>query len=289
MDKSSSPFTILFLGRIANTALSALVHETPEGKTYKDAITVPDGVNVVPAWRLTDGEDVPAGTIAYHPILGEICYGHSWWRFSTKDFLDDLKAAEENPSIVAHILHIDSCGGEAFGMHEAFEAVRDLTKPCYAIIESMAASGGYYLACAADRIYASSLFSEIGCIGTMCTMINDEKWMEQHGYKELEFYSNYSPLKNKVFRDALEGNGEEFVKRFLDPLALQFITDVRSVRKNVAEDSDAIKGETFYSTDAQPQGLIDGVMSFQDVVDELVKLTTPKEPSININQINFSK
>jgi len=289
MPDKNLPFTILFLGRIANTTLSAIAHEIPEGKTYRDSIETPSSPSVIPAWDLEDG-NVPANSIAYHPIFGEISYGYRYYRFSTKQFIENLQAAEDNPAIIAHILHVNSCGGEAFGCHEAFEAVKALKKPCYAAIDSMAASAGYYLCCAADKIYCSSLFTEVGCIGTMCTMINDEEWMKANGFKELEFYSNYSPLKNKVFKDAIEGKGEEFVSRFLDPLAAQFIADVRAVRTGVAEDSDAAKGETYYATDAQPLGLIDGVQSLEDTIDELSAAALAlQEPSVNINHINFSK
>lgn len=284
----NAAFTILLLGRIANTTISAIAHEVPEGKTYKDSIELPEVPSIVPAWNLQGDSDIPQNSIAYHPIFGEVRYGYSWWGFSTKEFIDNLKAAEANPAIAAHIIHVNSCGGEAFGCHEAYEAVKALTKPCYAVIDSMAASAGYYLVCAADKIFASSIFSEVGCIGTMCTMINDADWMKAHGYKELEYYSTYSPLKNKVFKDAVEGQGDEFVKRFLDPLANQFIEDVRAARTGVAEDGDAVKGETFYAAEAQPAGLIDGVQSLEDTIAELAGLiASQKEPSVNINKINF--
>ncbi|MBQ9474646.1 MAG: S49 family peptidase [Bacteroidales bacterium] len=290
MINENAPFTILLLGRIANTTLSAVAHELPEGKTYKDSIETPETPSLIPGWALGIDTEIPRNSIAYHPVFGAIVYNYSYYCFSTKEFIENLKAAEANPAIVAHLIHINSCGGEAFGCHEAYEAVKALTKPCYAVIDSMAASAGYYLACAADKIYASSLFSEVGCIGTMCTMINDEAWMKAHGYKELEYYSSYSPLKNKVFKDALEGEGDEFVKRFLDPLADQFIQDVRTVRPDVEEDSDALKGETYYAAVAQAVGLVDGVQSLEETISELAAESALKnEPSVNINNINFQQ
>lgn len=273
------------------TSASAAMCRVEEGKSYRETASVPevDPETTVNLVAYDFDSELPENTIAFHPIYGSVRYDYSYWRFSTKRFLDDLKAAEENPNIIAHLIHVDSNGGEAFGCHEAFEAVKALKKPCIALVDSMAASAGYYLCCAADKVYAGSMFSEIGCIGTMCIMYNEKGYLEKYGIKELEYYSNYSPLKNKVILDALDGDGKDYVKRFLDPLALKFIEDVRSVRKDVGEDTDASKGEIFYSPEALAQGLIDGESTLDEVIEELVSLAPKpkKEPSIDINTINL--
>lgn len=285
--------SVLFLAKIplANSR-AAFINTTDEDKAYKELAKVPDldpqtEVNLV-GYGFKD--ELPENSVAYHPILGSVMYDGYYWSFSTRRFIEDLKAAEANPNIIGHLIHVDSNGGEAYGCHEAFEVVKNLKKPCIAIVDSMAASAGYYLCCAADKVYARSLFSEIGCIGTMCLMYNDKEMFKKWGIKELEYYSNYSPLKNKTIKDALEGKGDEYVKRFLDPLALQFISDVRSVRASVGEDSDAAKGEIFYTSEAQPAGLCDGICKLEDAVSEILskhKPATTKEPSIDINTLNF--
>ncbi len=287
-EKTPAPFTILYLAKVANTSSRALIVPIPEDETYRSHFkklnTAP---SVVPAWWASpdwEGEfEIPENSIAYHPVFGEIRYGSSWRHFSTADFLEDLKAAENNPAIIAHLIHIDSVGGEAYGCHEAFNAIKNLTKPCYAVIDSMAASAGYYLAAAADKIYAASPFSEVGCIGTMCTIINDDKWMEMHGFKLTNLYSNYSPLKNKVFDDAVDGKSDEFVSRFLDPLADQFIKDVCSVR-SIPEEDDARKGETYYANEATPHGLIDGIKGLDEALEELATAAKPKK-DLGLNTI----
>lgn len=288
MGEHKSPYTILFMSIAASTALSALTYPVPEGQTYARAVSLPDFPGIAGPAAIDDGEDIPQGAIAYHPVFGSIIYGRTWWGFSTRDFIRRLKTADADPRVAAHLIHVDSCGGEAFGCHEAFEAVRDLTKPCWAVCESMCASAAYYLACAADRVLAISPHSQLGSIGTMCTMFNDSEWLRQNGFKELEYYSNLSSLKNKVFNDALDGRGDEFVSRFLDPLAAAFIADVASVRRSVEEGSDAFRGEVYYAGQAQELGLIDGIQPLDSALEQLAALVKPKEPSVNINQINFS-
>ena len=231
--------------------------------------------------------DIEEGSIAYHPIFGTVYYS-SWWRFSTEDFIEDLKVAEENPAIAAHLLHIDSPGGEVFYLHEAFEAVKALTKPCIALIDSCCASAAYWLACAADKIYASSIFSTVGSIGVMSTFYDDSEAMKKYGLKEIEVYSSYSDLKNKIYKDVLDGKVEEFIKTRLDPLAEQFINDVKSVR-TINDDSEALRGKIYYAMNALPEGLIDGRSTFDEVVAELKSLMPRQtnEPTIDINQLNI--
>jgi len=252
---------------------------------YKAKFRLPEGMPIVK--EDYDSPEIAAGSIAYHPIFGTISFRAPLWRFSTERFMSDLAAADNNPAIIAHIIHVDSCGGEAFGCHEAFEYVKNLTKPCYAVIDTVSASAGYYLSAGCKKIFASSIFSEIGCIGVMCTMYDDAGLLKNWGIAEHEYYSNYSPLKNKVFNDARKGDGEEFVKRFLDPMAFQFIEDVKSVRPNVSEE--ALQGKTYYSTEALPAGLVDGENTLEEVVEMILKQTTSKQagPSIDINTINF--
>ncbi len=285
MPGHNSHHIIGFYGKVLSASASSQRYETDSSVPYRMRFQKKDGSPLV----FTDFDDpeIAGGSIAYHPVFGNVCYKSSW-RFSTERFISDLKAADANPAITAHLIHVDSCGGEAFGCHEAFITVRSLSKPCYGLIDSVAASAGYYLVAGAKRIYASSMFSEIGCIGIMSVMVDDTEMLKKWGLDEHEYYSNYSPLKNKVFNDARHGNGEEFVKRFLDPYAFRFIDDVRSARKKISEE--ALQGETYYAANAMPAGLIDGEASLEEVVGMITEAAKPKQstaPAIDINKFNF--
>ena len=278
---------ILFLASVPQHAASShlVIIEDKDRKSYRECVIVPPDCGLSYPSDFAD-PNIPDGSIAFHPVLGDVYY-QSNWRFSTKQFMADIKAADENPAIKGHLIYVDSCGGEAFGCHEAFLAVKDLTKPVYAFIETIAASAGYYLAAAADKIFASSVFSEVGCIGVMCTYYDWSEYLKKYGIKEHTYISNYSPLKNKVTKDALKGDGEEYVKRFLDPMALQFIEDVKSTREGVSED--AQKGEIYYSPEAQTAALIDGQYTLEEVLEMLRKEADKIEtsPSVDINKLNL--
>lgn len=271
---------VAFYGKIPQTAEINQIFSPKSGVKYKDAIPAPVSSVLINRYDFTD-DTIEAGSIAYHPVFGDIRYD-SWWRFSTRRFMKDLDTAEANPNIAAHLIHIDSPGGEAFGMHEAYEKIRSLKKPVIALVESMACSAGYYLASACDKIFACSMFSAIGCIGIMATFYNDDKQMEDWGYVVHEYYSTLSPLKNKMFNDAEDGDGDEYIRRWLDPMAQTFIDDVKAARGELTEE--ALQGETYYATEALPIGLIDGEYSMEETVEYIQKLIKPSS-SININEL----
>lgn len=285
MSKPTTKHIIQFLADVPGASSLALRTICKEGQNYHDAIAeMSAALSLVYGWRR---DDIPAGSIAYHPIFGDIVYGHHWRFASTMELMDNLKAAEANEAIAAHIIHIDSRGGEAFGLHEAFELIRSLKKPCYAVVESCAASAAYYLAAGCSKIYTTSKFSKVGSIGVMVVYVDDQEYFDKLGIKIKELYSNYSPLKNEVARKLKAGETKEFIEKFLDPLAKAFIEDVQLSRKKIADDSDALKGEIYLAEDSQSVGLTDGVKSLDDAVLRLAEKTapTPEAPSRNINSL----
>lgn len=264
----------------AQAPLSVYAKRVNPETAYRQAIKAESKpVNLRYPWE----DDIPEGAVAVHPVYGDVSWD-SRWRFSTKSFIEDLKAAEGNPAFVGHIILIDSGGGECFGCHEAFEVVRDLQKPCIAVIDTLCASAAYWIACAADRIYASSMFSIVGSIGIMGVFHNYDKFYEQMGITIREYYSSYSDLKNKMSRDAQEGKAEQYITEILDPIAKQFLSDVRSVR-DIPEDSEAMRGMEYLAAFCPDGLLIDRLGTLEDAVAEI--LASRQTPEIDLNTINL--
>lgn len=260
------------IGFISDEAGLASMERHAPNKDGKGPFCLAEQFSSDVASRLTmdySGEQVAAGSIAVFSICGYIYYDRAPWYFSTRNFIQDIKTADENPAISAHLLYIDTPGGEAFGLPEAFETIRSLKKPVYAFVDSMAASAGYYFAAGAKKIYAGSIFSNIGCIGAMAEMYDDTEYDKNMGFRRIVLRSAYSPLKNKMAEDVVEGHPEEYIRERLDPLAEKFILDVRSARPDIKEDSDALKGKIYFAAVAQGEGLIDGVMKLDEVLDEI--------------------
>ena len=271
---------IAFYGRIPNTAEVNQLFLPQDGVKYKDAVPMPASSSLVSSDF--SNPDIAIDSIAYHPVFGDIRMD-SWWRFSTRQFMQDLETAEANPSIIAHLIHVNSPGGEAFGLKECYNLIRSLQKPVIGLIDGIACSAGYYILAGCDKVFASSIFSMVGCIGSMATFYNDDKMMENWGYEVYEYYSHHSPLKNKVFNDAVDGDGEDYVTRFLDPLAQTFIDDVVTARGEVSKD--ALNGETYFAPEAQAAGLIDGNSNLEDTIQYIRQLVN--QPTININDLDL--
>lgn len=224
--------------------------------------------DTVPITMDYSSAELPDGSIAYHRIFGVITFDSKWY-FSTRRFEQDLQEAETNPAIIAHLLHVSSGGGEAYYLDRLSETMRQLTKPVVVLIEKTCGSAAYYISCHSSHIYALTANELIGCIGTMTCVYNDDGWYEQMGIKRFNVNSSLSPLKNKVFNDVENGKPKEYIARFLDPLARQFIDEVRASRKQLSSlpDDDALlQGETFLTPESVQRGVIDGQMSLEEVV-----------------------
>lgn len=91
-----------------------------------------------------DDEQLPDNSIAYHRVFGTVMAESYWW-FSSKQLEADLIAAEANPQISCHFLHINSPGGEAWYLDRLSETLRNCQKPILTFYEQMCCSAGYYL------------------------------------------------------------------------------------------------------------------------------------------------
>lgn len=230
-----------------------------------------------PAVTLTDEFDddqLPDNSIAYHRVWGTVTADSNWY-FSSKQLAADLQAAEANPQISCHFLHINSPGGEAWYLDRLSETLRACQKPILTFYEQMCCSAGYYIGCHGNRIYALTDNDYVGCIGTMCSFYDFEPYFAKLGIKRVEAKATNSDLKNKTFDDLRHGKDEKFVHDILDPLNAQFLAEVRSQRSQLAEfpdDAPALRGETFYTPQAVELGLADGSRTMPEAMAEALAM-----------------
>lgn len=212
-------------------------------------------------------------TIAYHRIFGPIM-AESWWRFSTKQFERDLLEAEANPNISVHFLHINSPGGEAWFLDRLTETMQSLEKPIFAFVEKYCASAAYYIGSQAASMYTVSHFDLIGCIGTMYRTYNVDKMMKDWGIKEIVVKATKSDLKNTKYENVKDGKTKQLIDDELDPLNEKFLSSVKKRKKlsSLPDDSPILRGETFISDVAVENGLIDGIIPFNEAVEKAYQL-----------------
>jgi len=220
--------------------------------------------NEISVTRNFSETDIPDHSIAFHRIVGTIFAEYDRWGyyFSTKQLIDDIRAAERNPQIVAHFLFANTGGGEAWYLEKAYQAVGECKKPVIAFVEKRCCSAGTYLIINSNRIFSTSLYDTHGSIGTMVAFLDIIPYFEKMGAKWIEEYADQSKKKNKKFNDLINGKPEQYKKQELNPLAEQFIKAVRTARPllgKLPESHDVFAGETYYSQESQSIGLIDQI------------------------------
>lgn len=234
-------------------------------------------------------QELPDESIAYHRIFGLITASSSW-RFSSKQLESDLIAAEANPQISCHFLHINSPGGEAWYLDRLGETMQRCEKPIMVLYENCC-SAAYHIACHGTKVYANTKFDFVGCIGTMTSFWDFEEYYKQLGIKKVEAKATKSDLKNKMFDDLVDGKPKQFVESVLNPLNEEFLATVRTQRKQLSEIDDehpAMRGETYYTDEAVEIGLADGCRTFVEAVAEAACLGHQHAETIKAKDFVYS-
>jgi signal peptide peptidase SppA len=180
-----------------------------------------------------------------------------------------IAEAIEDPSVRSVLLYIDSPGGEASGVDELATSIRQMgaKKPIYSYVPSLAASGGYWIAAATSRIFATRMSFE-GCIGCIAVYYDDRKLLEKIGVEEIVFVSSVSPDK---FADPATDSGKAIIQKEVDAVGSIFVSAVSEFRGVTPEKvaSDFGKGACLVAEEAQASGLIDEIANLNTVLDKM--------------------
>lgn len=185
-----------------------------------------------------------------------------------------MRAAFEAEGAKAVVLRINSPGGSPVQSGYVFDEIKRLRglypeKPLYAVISDIGASGAYYIAAAADEIYADKA-SLVGSIGVTASGFGFVEAMEELGVER----RNYTSGEHKSFLDPFSDVNEEevvFWKTVLDSTHQQFISKVKEGRGERLKESDKLfSGLIWNGEQALELGLIDGLGSAGYVAREIV-------------------
>ena len=186
-----------------------------------------------------------------------------------------LKEAFENEKTKGVLLRINSPGGspvQAGIINDEIKRLKALHKdiPVYAVVSDMCASGGYYIAVAADKIYADKA-SIVGSIGVRMDNFGATGLMEKLGIER----RLYTAGANKGMLDPfLPENPAQvaFVHEMLNTTHQQFINVVKEGRGDRLQNNpDIFSGLFWTGEDALKLGLIDGLGNDAYVARELIK------------------
>jgi protease-4 len=182
----------------------------------------------------------------------------------------ELTAAADDDAVKAVILRVNSPGGGVTASDDINTQLqrfkRDTKKPVIAALGDTAASGGYYVACAADRIVANPT-TVTGSIGVILLSLDIEGLMAKIGVKNETYKAGahkdiLSPLR------AATPEERRIVQDVLDHMHARFIDVVKAGRprldtQHLAEITD---GRIFDAPQAQRLGLVDDIGSVHDAI-----------------------
>lgn len=184
--------------------------------------------------------------------------------------LETIDKLSRKKNIAGIILYIDSPGGCVYETDEVYETLlkykKETQKPVYAYLSSVAASGGYYIACAADKIIANrnSITGSIGVIAGK--FIDLSEFMKKHGIKGEIIHAG----RNKTIGDPAKPLNEEqrkIMQSIADECYEQFTEIVGSARKlDINKVKELADGRIYTAKQAKDLGLIDEISAFDNAV-----------------------
>ncbi len=215
---------------------------------------------------ISDQDGVPGGDgLAVIKIEGII--------INSEPYLKSIRKIRKSDSVKAVVVRINSPGGSVATSQEIYEELKSLGEdiPVIASMGSVAASGGYYIACAASEIYANP-GTVTGSIGVIAQFANYEqllKWarVEFEVIKTGEFKDAGSPLRK------MSKEQREYLQELVDGVLVQFKDTVAERRNMNSKKVDSLSdGKIFAGSQAKKLGLIDHIGTFEVAIAEARKL-----------------
>ncbi len=191
-------------------------------------------------------------------IIRTKIYGEIFYEDESLRKINDL---QENSNVKGVLLQVDSPGGTITGSEALYKALKELRsqKPLVVSVQNAAASGGYMVAMAADKIFAYET-SAVGSIGVFIDGFEVTELAEKIGVKFWNYKS--SPLKGipNMFEKTTE-EGNKSIQEFINEMQSIFKDMVHQSRPNITKEKiDLIcNGEAYSGRQAFQNGLIDGI------------------------------
>src|SRR5688500_15960624 len=196
-----------------------------------------------------------------------------------------LQAAFKDKNTQGVVLRINSPGGSPVQSQTIYDEMRRLRQkypeiPLYAVVEDVCASGGYFVAAAADQIYVGKA-SIVGSIGVLMNGFGFTGLMEKLGIERRLITAG----DNKGMLDPfspLDEKDKEHVKKLMGDIHEQFITVVREGRGKRLKDSPEIfSGLIWTGQRSVDLGLADGFGSLEYVAREVIKAEEIRDYTIS--------
>lgn len=231
--------------------------------------------NYVSHMRLTDGDTESDDNVAIIVAAGEIMNGsQSPGTIGGDSTAELLRRALLDDSVKAVVMRVDSPGGSAFASEvilDEIEQLRAADKPVVASMSSVAASGGYWISMAADKIYASdvTITGSIGIFGMLPTFQRSlgALGINTDGVGTSIWSGQFRP--DRAMSDEAKAVFQLVINRGYD----DFISKVAAFREMDKSSVDRVaQGQVWSGADALDHGLIDAIGGLDDAIAAAAEL-----------------
>ncbi|NLC24024.1 MAG: signal peptide peptidase SppA [Oxalobacter sp.] len=197
---------------------------------------------------------------------------------SAENIIKALQKAFGEKKTVGIILRINSPGGSPVQAGRIYDEIQRLKqqypdKPVHVVVEEMCASGGYYIAAAANNIYVDKA-SLVGSIGVLVNGFGFTGLMDKVGIERRLMTSG----KNKAFMDPFSPQNpqqKQYVQELIDEIHEQFIAVVKTGRGDrLKENGNIFSGLVWTGTKAIELGLADELGNVDSVARDVLKTQT---------------
>ena len=191
-----------------------------------------------------------------------------------------LKVAAKDPRVKAIVLRVDSPGGSAYASDLIWHEIQKIahpkkdkkkTKPVVVSMGNLAASGGYYISCNSNYIFAeeNTLTGSIGIFGATLSI---EKMLEKIHINTDSLSTDENALFKFAFYDPSETENK-FFKKAIETGYKSFIAKVAKGRNMKLTEVDSIgRGRIWMAKDAEKIGLVDEIGDLNDAIKKAAKL-----------------
>src|SRR5437773_7335645 len=190
------------------------------------------------------------------------------------DVVDQLRKFADDDSIKAIIIHVNSPGGGVAASEEIYREVKRVRdekhKRIVASIETVGASGAYYVASATNKIYADN-GSIVGSIGVIAQWVNYGDLLRWAKLKDITLKAGTFKDTGSPTRDLTPAE-QAYLQSLIDNMHTQFIQAVADGRKAKFADIKAIAdGKVWTGQQAFTMHLVDQLADFEAAVDDTAK------------------
>ena len=204
---------------------------------------------------------------------------------TAKNILKQIKEIKKDDQVKAVVFRVNSPGGSADASEEIWHGVKDMQAKGLPVVVSMsdlAASGGYYISCAADYIYAEPT-TLTGSIGIFGTIPNVKKLREKIGLDMDEVGTHrHSAMESSMIMNGMNSEEQAMMQAMIERGYDLFTSRCADGRKMTQDDIKKIaEGRVWLGKDALEIGLVDSLGNIDDAIAKAAQLAGIESYDIN--------